>query len=473
MPATMEVAGYKNLIASIKLSNRPLESARTRFVTLAFWTVTAIVLVNMHWLHLWGMPLVRPVGYAAILVFSLILIVSNAGLWKTLGMPGAWIAAAVATYLIIGTADLFLTGAGWQEDTDRVILRQVFFFIIFLAAAIGGRAVLERTGIGALLRGVLAILTTSCFVILASPLLSRAGVLASYRLPYRLTGAFTDPNEAGFVGCMTIALATAFFCRDGKGGPRRLAVLGLMAGYTAALGSQSRTTIFAILAISLYLLTNNFIRQHAVLRWLPVPALAALVFHAIPTLDTFLPTPSVTETAPPSVTETAPPATAEVVRQIRGDNTESDKRRFSLWAVGFDMFLNSPIVGNGIGKLRSMAGGAQMNHENRPLGIHNLYLLLLGEAGIVPFTLYCLFLVSLTRFHGIASSVLARNTIASWMIAMALFGLSFHHLLTMAPFMFFAGLSCALRLPCKNPAELQEPHIRFPGRQAAEGESRP
>ena len=44
----------------------------------------------------------------------------------------------------------------------------------------------------------------------ASPLLRHIGVLPEYRLPYRMTGTFTDPNDAGFIACMTAALALAF-----------------------------------------------------------------------------------------------------------------------------------------------------------------------------------------------------------------------------------------------------------------------
>ena len=459
------------MIARSELPERQSESAWARVVTLAFWVLAVMVLVNMHWLHFWGMPLVRPVGYAVILVCCMILTGFNARLWKMLGTPGAWTAAGVASYLLIGVA-----GAGWQEDMGRDILRQVFFFGVLLASALGGRAIIERTGVEALLKGVFAILTASCCVVLVTPLLREVGVLPFYRIALRLTGGFTDPNDAGFVGCMTVTLAMAFFCRDDNGEPRKLTGLGMFAGYAAVMGSQSRTAALTLLAVLLYfILTNGFVRRHTWFRWLFVPVAVFLAVQAVPILSTFRSaapaSPESSETVmqmrgdKPDVAESSEtvmqmrgdkPDVAELsetVMQMRGDKPDVDVDRLSLWRMGFDMFLTSPIVGNGVGSLIFM-DGAPLNVEGRPMGVHNLYLLLLGEAGVIPFAAYCLFLVSLARFHWSAST-LTRDAVVGWVIVMALFSVSFHHLLTMGAFVFHAGLSCALQRSCKEPAELR------------------
>ncbi|NCD70551.1 O-antigen ligase family protein [Mucilaginibacter agri] len=61
--------------------------------------------------------------------------------------------------------------------------------------------------------------------------------------------------------------------------------------------------------------------------------------------------------------------------------------RTDTWAKYYDKILDSPISGNGFGALRGIDQGE---------GVHNSYLLILGEAGIVPFmvfTIYFIFMI--------------------------------------------------------------------------------
>ena len=118
----------------------------------------------------------------------------------------------------------------------------------------------------------------SCIVILASPVLQDVGLTPLYRLPFRLPGAFTDINDAGFVGCMTAAAAVALLC---NGGRRKLAYSGLIVGYAAAGGSLSRTAVLVIGALSIFfLLSNGLGRRRPMLRLLCVLSLGGIVVHA-------------------------------------------------------------------------------------------------------------------------------------------------------------------------------------------------
>ena len=93
-----------------------------------------------------------------------------------------------------------------------------------------------------------------CAIILASPVLRDLGILPPYRLPFRLTGAFVDPNEAGLAACMTVALAAALLT---NGGPRTLGWLGLVAGVAASLATVSRTALFVLGALAVVFLLIN------------------------------------------------------------------------------------------------------------------------------------------------------------------------------------------------------------------------
>ncbi len=203
------------------------------------------------------MPAVRWVGYGAMLVCCLLLLGrAEPRWWQKPGTPSVLICATIAAYLVIGTGAFFVTDAEWRPTVvARDILRQVFFFLVLLAALCGGRALLARIGVEPLLKGVLAILIASSVVVLATPLLRHWDVLLTFRLPFRLDGAFTDPNEAGFIGCVTVALALvlAAYAKQGK----LSSYVGLAVGTAAALASLSRTAILVVCGILILLPLSN------------------------------------------------------------------------------------------------------------------------------------------------------------------------------------------------------------------------
>ena len=571
-----------------------------------------MVLVNVHWLHLWGMPMVRPVGYAVILISCLLVLgLVNARLWQAPGTPGALIFAAIASYWVIGSVALFVTDVQWQPNMGRDILRQAFFFIVLLGAALGGRALLKRIGVEALLKGMLALLTASCLVIVASPVLRDLGVLPLYRLPFRFTGGFTDPNDAGFIGCITAVLALAFII---NGQSRKRAYLGLTGGCAAVLVSFSKGASVALGVLSIFfLLANGLGRRHPILRYLPVLCLGIIVFQrgeylhkfniypdysyndfcsTVPLKKSYLgrdcaillavrdtlagdvalnwndsvpipfwqgvelywgvvgldlsrmelsgrippalggldqlvslrlnhnrltgPIPpelgnlanlrelrlaeneltgvvpaelkaldsllvlslegnnfstvsqaqAVSDTARaappvPGATKAAsvfgpPKHTRDIKLTVSGEKISYGMAasRPQLWKLGLKKIQESPIVGSGLGRLYYLEGGL-LNHNDRPAGVHNVYLLLVGEAGIVPLSLYLLFLFSLMRLLWTAPKSLVRDAIVGWAMVMAVFGIAFHHLLAMGAFVFLAGLSCAMAPVCEDEGKVE------------------
>ena len=542
---------------------------RARGAALAFWALAVIVLFNVHWLHLWGMPLVRPVGYFVILACCL-LVFALAGdrSWEAPGTPGAWVTATVASWLVIGGAVSLSDPDGAQPEALRTALRQVFFLVVLLAAAVGGRMILQRVGTEPFLKGVFALLIASCVAVPLTPLLRELGVLPVYRLPHRLSGVFTHHTDAGFLGCMTAVAALALLCADGR---RRLAYAGLAAGYVAVLASTSRTAsvTFAVV-LPFFLAWKGVGARRPLLRWLLAPALAGLAayqagqplrawlnhpFHGEASCSTaardnpgllrdcaallaardvlaggaalnwnestplaswpgvtLIEAPArvgeldlrgmdlrgrippelgglsalhvlrlsgnrLTGPIPPelgglvhlrvlalddnALTGAVPPELGDLgsLTELRLEGNAltgrappvpgatrlgtSLGRRVRLWRIGLDRFLESPLVGNGIHTLWRMEG-APAAYTGVPTDVHNLYLLLAGEAGLVPLALYLGFLCSLLRLHWTAPRSPAADTVVGWAIVWALKGVSGHSLLTLGVSMFLAGLSCAL-----------------------------
>ena len=65
----------------------------------------------------------------------------------------------------------------------------------------------------------------------------------------------------------------------------------------------------------------------------------------------------------------------------------SEDSRADTWAKFYDKILESPLIGNGYG---SFSG-----KEGHGLGVHNSYLMVIGEAGILPFILFVAYIVYL------------------------------------------------------------------------------
>ena len=532
-----------------------LESASVLGIAGSFWTLAVLVQIKLQG------GVVEPIVLGAMLLGCLLLL-GLVGLRQgpDLGTPGLLLLAAIASYLGISAV---VSLANDFELLTRDVARQGFFLLVTLAALLGGRWMLERIGVEPLLRGLLVALAAGCAVILASPLLWEIGIAAEYRLPYRLTGFFTDPNDASFIACITVALALAFQA-NGRQGP--LGYLALFLGCAAGIASFSDTGIIVLGVLLILFLARNRRRRRqylwhtgltalflvGVLVWLSVIFQGIGLFGQSETLPPATPTLINGEAGIIDVKQVGSPVRAHLVNdkehradddpiqrwrwqradarlyevdtpearpveviapdadtwtriegagsfsytpvaadlgkflrasvsyekhgliyrvqtatvgpigpapetnlvelavelvEEAGDNIREDSealpRRLLLWELGFNRALASPIVGNGLYQLHFMPG-APIAHQGAPTGVHNVYLMLIGEAGIIPLVLYLLSLFLLARALWTAPKSLGRDLVMGWVIVLAMFGLMFHHLLTMGAYNFVIGLTCAM-----------------------------
>ena len=467
------------MLLFIPLPWKRLEFALVACVAFSFWALTVLTQVKVQ------VEPVKTLVIVGVFMCSMLLLgFVNARLWRSIGTPALLLVAAIVSYVVIGSAVSLATDA---ELHARDLAREAYFLIITLAAILGGRWMLERIGVDALLKWMLVALMASCMVVVATPLLRDIGVLPEYRIPLRLTGAFSDPNDAGFIATMTVALASAFLHNRRQ---RPLAYAALVVGYAAAFLTISNTTIGAVgVILTLYILLNArrplrdpIAVSLSVLGLLGVAAYIFIQFQGGLPSDADLPiampiaTPTTTLTGTPTTTLTttltgtptttltttltgtpiAAPNSVDTfgisnriedassfVGDARVDRNRSLTLRVTLWFIGAEKAMESPVFGHGIYHLRSIEG-APIGHENIPLGVHNLYLALIGEAGVVPLALYLLALLFLMRLRFTMPASITRDSISAWVIVIGLFGISFQHLLTQGAFNFLIGLTCAM-----------------------------
>lgn len=145
-----------------------------------------------------------------------------------------------------------------------------------------------------------------------------------------------------------------------------------------------------------------------------------------------------------------------MITAMKGDKHRSGLvLRWELAKRGLDLFLESPFIGNGIYRLHYLNADI-VNYLGEMEGVHNVYLMLAGEAGLVPLLLYLLFLCSLARLLWVAPKSPARDVIVFWVVVIACFSMVFQHLLTLGANMFLIGLCCALE-PVSRGVRLPQP----------------
>ena len=531
------------MLRLIPLLWRRLEFASVACISFSFWVLAVLVHIKLQG------GVIEPLVLGAMLLCCLLLLgFVSLRWWKSLGTPGWFLLASIASYLFISSGTSLATDA---ELLTKDVLRQAFFFLVTLAAILGGRWLLERIGAETLLKWTLVILVASCAVVLASPLLRDIGVLPEYQHPYRLTGTFTDPNDAGFIACLTAVLALAF---QSNGRQRPFGCVALVLGCAAGLASVSYTAVIVLGGmLTLFLLLNvRRLRQDLMHTGLTVLCMAGVLVWLIPgapvgytdeawivdpheakrvgdTVTVFLVydkshraddnpvnpwrwqradarpgdanmpddatwtniedalspnyTPAdedggkflrawvsyekngmthrvQTKAIGPIMAASAAAATdagalgqllkdpGNTVEAFRGKadsnigSARALSRRMLLWGMGFNKVLESPIAGHGLYQLHYMEG-SPIGNQGRPTGVHNVYLMLVGEAGIIPLALYLLSLFFLMRLLWIVPKSLGRDLVVGWVIVMALYGLSYHHLLIIGYYNFVIGLTCA------------------------------
>ncbi len=392
-------------------------------VRFVFWLTAAMLLLNIGAIpELTGLEALQW-AIAFVLAPSYLFLANLAfrvPLQRTLGAPGFLIVGTLVSCIVIGS--IMATGGG--SYPLEYILKYSGISVVIVATAVGGSLVLHQTGVEGLAKGLLCILGVTCILILASPWLHDLWTFLPDRAAGRFSGVFQDPNDAGYMGCLTLTLALALIAVRRH---RKLAGTVLVLSVTATILSNSRTAIVSLGLISLFFLLLSLRRSFIV--WLFFTGTVGVVALTV------------------SVSDRVPFfSQRESDRILSIVESGVSRERLFLWRIGLQRMAESPILGNGLGTFSIMEGTAlgDCNTRSGQCGVHNTYLLLLGEAGIVPLALFLLFLGSLLWRRLGGGHSLAADIAAGWTLTLAVYAMTFHHMLGIMRYGFVIGLSCTL-----------------------------
>jgi O-antigen ligase len=253
-------------------------------------------------------------------------------------------------------------------------------------------------------------------------------LLLVYKLPpaeiARGFGFFANPNEGGILSVIGLGLLIAATI------PRYLKVIFYLILFinTVLTFSKSSILLFAMVSIGVYLSSEIKIK----LRY-------SLVIFAVIALASF---------SVPKLYDNLGLVQKRRIDQIvaiavQGEiNADSTSGRSELWELGLGKINDHPFIGNGLGELHHMKNGIASLGVDQ--GVHNVYLMFWGEAGIFVlfgFIFFCIIYVF--------NWIILRKTMPKELLTLTLVSficlfadmMSAHNVLNLRMHNFFLGLS--------------------------------
>jgi O-antigen ligase len=376
-----------------------------------------------------------------LLLCAVLLINYRFTVYRDLGTSGRLFALFMFFLLAIGAPiGLSADAAGligrWQEV--RLLLAAA---LIVFAAAVGARGVLLAYGPRTTLR-LLFVMS------LAIPL---AVWLSTYFPDFyrfepgqsrdlsRATGTFSNPNEAAAAVCLTAVVMFSFMVTERSTVSSLLATGGLTLAALAIYLTGSRGGFVVFLALSLLQIVVSPGLKRLVVFFV-AGSIVAVLLYAVYHVAT--------------VGDATQRSTIERMdtlwRVVRGEVTdETTGGRLQLAMNGIEAWMQSPLLGNGLGTQRRV-GAANV-------GPHNTYIRVGGEAGVIPLAILLAFLLSLFWYSWTCKVPAVRTFGVSFAIVTTMVCMTGHNVITSREHNVMLGVCCGLLAGC---LQMQHPPSR-------------
>lgn len=367
-------------------------ASASRPARFAFWLAAVLALLNLNHASNLVAGTGLPITVGLALCCAYLCLAARVPARRALGAPGFLIVAALASYFLIGVGVLLLTGEGLHTKDYMLPGHPVLAILVIVASALGASAILQRSEAEPLLNGVMAILAVACIFILMSPWLDPLYSLSDPDLRVamhgrragRFIGFFSSPNYASIVACSATALALSLLF---GGGFRMFAAPVVLLCSVAAFLTFTRTGFVVLTALFLFFLGISLSRLRLRRTFGVWPLAVTVLIAGVGIL---------------SIANFEYFGEYFVLKESQIDRlnwrhavANFDESRFSLWSLGLSQIAESPLFGRGITHFHFLESASRCQHPITPCGVHSSYLMLWGEAGILPPSLLLLFIGSM------------------------------------------------------------------------------
>ncbi|MEE1658407.1 O-antigen ligase family protein [Microvirga sp. CF3062] len=368
-----------------------LVTTKGRGLDLAAYALLLFASVNLNGLFL---LLLGTQGLLSPLILCLVLT-----LWIRYARPRAvtgtyaLFVAFIGSYLIFASfanlsSSSFNETVFWINLATLLLVSGLYFFLLVRTDA----------ELESFLRVFKGFLIASCILVLLTPILG--DYLDYVAASDRASGLFVNPNEAGIAALLSLVLIYAY-------PPRRkfMSFLQAAIAFSALALTFSKTGILTLtLLMALVLLQKRSL-------WLSCLTIIIFALAALALLY-------ISESDLVHLTYDQRVRIADILSIFGGEiSDQTTTGRTDLWAVGIQRILEQLPWGGGIGTFHALEGTRRtvMYPDDSTrimfgnwLGVHNAYLMVLGEAGLFPFLLLmCFFLRLFTNAFKVPERTIA------------------------------------------------------------------
>ena len=252
-------------------------------------------------------------------------------------------------FILLGILYYMISGLNYDNGEASNFLKEFLRFLIVTICAV---EVLYRTN----KKHIYIILLIGAASIIINATVFPLANINFYPTYGRYSGFYLNPNFAGSICLVGFALSYSIL-------PKWFRVLGQLMFTLAGILTFSRGFIVIWLLINVISIYNN--KKNIV-----VPLIGAGVMIAFLALSSMLSLNKQRFKALQSIFESD--------SQVQTETITEDSRT-ATWALYTDLIASKPLIGNGYGKMSKKTALLP--------GVHNSYLKVLGESGIVPFLL--------------------------------------------------------------------------------------
>ena len=278
---------------------------------------------------------------------------------------------SVISFLIIGlTID-------WTSENGSAAIWGIRYYgpglLIFLVFYHSIQKLRREDGMDTLIRLFRNIMLVNA-ILAVSDYIS-GGRLELFQIGDRFSGLITNPNDAGFSFNVLLILNFYFFQIN----RRWVDFIGIIISLMAVFVTFSKTAIITALVVLLLILMKEFKKGSAKLRVkIIVLGLSLLPFWGfVKSFTDDLETEQFNRIL-------------QITEVFSGKiDTETTTKRTDIFTEAIDKIENKWLFGQGIGSFSKI--------ESIEVGVHNQYVLILGESGLIPLIIFLTFLVKLMQ----------------------------------------------------------------------------
>lgn len=392
----------------------------SRINGLLFLVLSAICVLNLNGILRLTLNISRAASLLILLAAVGCILTSRVRPDRALGRPGLLFFGFLVSFLAWGSV--------MGLDNPTIFAEFQLYFastVVVLASAFAGYRLAQSHNLNGFLLVFFMIWLIATSSILFSDLF-RGFTDASQFAQDRDSGFFANPNQAGSVATITFGIGFALL-RGGRYTPFLLFGMGI--AVLGALRTFSKMSILTILAVTIFQLMQSATSHRNRIRILLFSVMIIVAFSWLLTVGLTL-----FDWRSNQLERLLELRSIIVDQEINDETTTS---RTFLLKVGWDKFLKTPFLGQGLGSFHAMP-------EAMGWGTHNTYLMVAGEAGIFIFLVLALFMSRWALDAYEAKDIVTRQVLLNYILIFSVQCLASHNMLNHRFHNIMMGLSFGL-----------------------------